>query len=111
MINRLEEPTSDEVRINGDSTLSVKPHILRRRIGYAIQGHGLFLTKVGRNIGAVPQLLGWPREKIAARVDELLALFSMDPAQFRDRYPAELSAGGNGGSAWRGPWPRGPICC
>lgn len=94
MINRLEEPTSGEVRINGDSTLSVKPHILRRRIGYAIQGHGLFPHhKVGRNIGAVPQLLGWPREKIAARVDELLALFSMDPAQFRDRYPAELSGG------------------
>ncbi|WP_300397128.1 DNA gyrase subunit A [uncultured Sphingobium sp.] len=72
MINRLEEPTSGEVRINGDSTLSVKPHILQRRIGYAIQGHGLFPHHtVGRNIGAVPQLLGWPRDKIAARVELL----------------------------------------
>ncbi|WP_281827045.1 ABC transporter ATP-binding protein [Jannaschia rubra] len=94
MINRLEEPTSGEVRINGESTLSVKPHILRRRIGYVIQGHGLFPHHtVARNIGAVPRLLNWPREKIEARVDELLTLFSMDPAQFRDRYPAELSGG------------------
>lgn len=94
MINRLEEPTSGEVRINGTSTLSVKPHLLRRRIGYAIQGHGLFPHHtVARNIGAVPELLKWPRDKINARVDELLALFSMDPSEFRDRFPAELSGG------------------
>lgn len=94
MVNRLEEPTSGEVRINGLSTLSVPPHILRRRIGYAIQGHGLFPHyTVARNIAAVPNLLKWPRDKIAARVDELLELFSMDPAQFRDRYPADLSGG------------------
>ncbi len=94
MINRLEEPTSGEVRINGESTLSVKPHILRRRIGYAIQGHGLFPHyTVARNIAAVPRLLKWPKDKIRARVDELLELFSMDPAQFRNRYPAELSGG------------------
>ncbi len=94
MINRLEEPTSGEVRINGESTLSVKPHILRRRIGYAIQGHGLFPHhSVARNIAAVPDLLNWPRDKIRARVDELLTLFSMEPAQFRDRFPSELSGG------------------
>ena len=94
MINRLEEPTSGEVRINGESTRSVKPHILRRRIGYAIQGHGLFPHHtVERNIGAVPHLLNWSRDRIRARVDELLELFSMEPAQFRDRYPAELSGG------------------
>jgi len=94
MINRLEEPTSGEVRINGTSTSSVKPHILRRRIGYAIQGHGLFPHHtVGRNIGAVPKLLDWTKEKTRARVDELLELFSMDPDQFRDRFPAELSGG------------------
>jgi osmoprotectant transport system ATP-binding protein len=94
MINRLEEPTSGEVRINGVVTTSMPGHILRRRIGYAIQGHGLFPHHtVGRNIGAVPQLLGWSKEKTRARVDELLDLFSMDPAQFRDRYPAELSGG------------------
>ena len=94
MVNRLEEPTSGEVRINGTSTLSVQPHILRRRIGYAIQGHGLFPHHtVARNIAAVPNLLNWPRDKITARVDELLELFSMDPVQFRDRYPADLSGG------------------
>ena len=94
MVNRLEEPTSGEVHINGTSTLSEPPHILRRRIGYAIQGHGLFPHHtVARNIAAVPMLLNWPRDKIAARVDELLELFSMDPDQFRDRYPADLSGG------------------
>ena len=94
LINRLEEPTSGEVRINGQSTLDVKPHILRRRIGYAIQGHGLFPHHtVARNIGAVPQLLGWTRDKIDARVDELLDLFSMAPQEFRHRYPTELSGG------------------
>ncbi|CUH38827.1 Putative osmoprotectant uptake system ATP-binding protein YehX [Jannaschia seosinensis] len=94
MINRLEEPSSGEVRINGESTLATKPHLLRRRIGYAIQGHGLFPHhSVARNIGAVPELLNWPKDKISARVDELLTLFSMDPVAFRDRYPAELSGG------------------
>lgn len=94
MINRLEEPTSGEVRINGVSTIAQKPHLLRRRIGYAIQGHGLFPHhSVARNIGAVPELLNWPKDKIRTRVDELLTLFSMDPAAFRDRYPAELSGG------------------
>lgn len=94
MINRLEEPSSGEARINGQSTLAVAPHILRRRIGYAIQGHGLFPHHtVARNIAAVPQLLNWPRDKTEARVDELLDLFSMDPAEFRNRYPADLSGG------------------
>lgn len=94
MINRLEEPTSGEVRINGVVTTTMPGHILRRRIGYAIQGHGLFPHhSVGRNIAAVPQLLGWSQDKTRARVDELLTLFSMDPDQFRDRYPAELSGG------------------
>jgi osmoprotectant transport system ATP-binding protein len=94
MVNRLEEPTSGDVRINGRSTLSVQPHILRRRIGYAIQGHGLFPHHtVARNIAAVPTLLNWPRDQIVARVDELLDLFSMDPVQFRDRFPADLSGG------------------
>ncbi|MCF7702328.1 ABC transporter ATP-binding protein [Loktanella sp. M215] len=94
MINRLEEPTSGTVRINGESTLDVKPHILRRRIGYAIQGHGLFPHyTVAQNIAAVPELLKWPRDKTAARVDDLLTLFSMEPQSFRDRYPAELSGG------------------
>jgi osmoprotectant transport system ATP-binding protein len=94
MINRLEEPTSGVVRMNGDLTNSMPKHILRRRVGYAIQGHGLFPHyTVARNIGTVPTLLGWPADKIRARVDELLELFSLDPTQFRDRFPTELSGG------------------
>jgi len=94
MINRLVEPSSGDVRINGESIHAVSKTALRRRIGYAIQGHGLFPHyTVARNIGTVPTLLGWPQETINARVDELLDLFSMEPDQFRDRYPAELSGG------------------
>ncbi|WP_417742019.1 ABC transporter ATP-binding protein [Salipiger sp.] len=94
MINRLVEPSSGEVRINGEPTTGLPKVTLRRRIGYAIQGHGLFPHhSVARNIGAVPRLLGWPRDEIRARVDELLELFSMPPDAFRDRYPGELSGG------------------
>lgn len=94
MINRLIEPTSGMVRIDGQDNRSLPGYELRRRIGYAIQGHGLFPHRtVGQNIATVPKLLGWDRKKTAARVDELLSLFQLDPAQFRDRLPAELSGG------------------
>jgi osmoprotectant transport system ATP-binding protein len=94
MINRLVEPTSGEVRINGEATHTIPPHLLRRRIGYAIQGNGLFPHQtVARNIAAVPRLLDWPATRIRDRVDELLTLFGMEPDEFRDRYPQELSGG------------------
>lgn len=94
MINRLVEPTSGEVRINGEATHAIPPHLLRRRIGYAIQGNGLFPHQtVARNIAAVPRLLDWPGTRIRDRVDELLTLFGMEPDEFRDRYPQELSGG------------------
>ena len=94
MINRLVEPTSGEVRINGEATHAIPPHLLRRRIGYAIQGNGLFPHQtVARNIAAVPRLLDWPATRIRDRVDELLTLFGMEPDEFRDRYPQELSGG------------------
>jgi len=94
MINRLVEPTSGRVRINGLDTRDTPPFELRRRIGYAIQGHGLFPHRtVEQNIATVPNLLGWPRAKTEARVDELLRLFQLDPRQFRNRMPAELSGG------------------
>lgn len=94
MINRLVEPTSGDVRIDGRDTRAEPPHLLRRRIGYAIQGHGLFPHRtVAQNIGTVPKLLGWEQQKIDARVDELLALFQLEPAQYRDRLPGELSGG------------------
>lgn len=94
MINRLVEPTSGQVLFDGTDMASFKPHLLRRRIGYAIQGHGLFPHRtVGQNIATVPQLLKWDRAEIATRVDELLTLFQLDPAEFRDRMPHELSGG------------------
>jgi len=94
MVNRLVEPTGGTVRINGRDTRDTAPYELRRSIGYAIQGHGLFPHRtVAQNIGTVPQLLGWDRRKINARVDELLTLFELDPTQFRSRMPAELSGG------------------
>ena len=94
MINKLVEQTSGAIRIDGEDIADIPAYELRRRIGYAIQGHGLFPHRtVGQNIATVPKLLGWDKAKIAARVEELLTLFQLDPAQFRDRLPNELSGG------------------
>jgi len=94
MINRLIEPSAGKVTIDGKDTRAVPPHILRRGIGYAIQGHGLFPHRtVGQNIATVPVLMGWDKQRIAARVDELLELFQLPASQFRDRMPSELSGG------------------
>ncbi|MFC5827131.1 ABC transporter ATP-binding protein [Nonomuraea insulae] len=94
MINRLVEPTSGEIHIGGQDVLSLDPDELRRHIGYAIQQVGLFPHQtVAQNIGLVPKLLGWPADRIAARVEELLALVSLEPSTFRDRYPRQLSGG------------------
>ncbi|WP_027997426.1 ABC transporter ATP-binding protein [Sinorhizobium arboris] len=94
MINRLVEPTAGRIRIDGQDVNEVPAYELRRRIGYAIQGNGLFPHRtVGQNIATVPRLLGWDDKRIAARVDELLGLFQLDPAKYRDRMPHELSGG------------------
>jgi osmoprotectant transport system ATP-binding protein len=94
MINKLVEPTSGHIRIDGEDIAGIPAYELRRRIGYAIQGHGLFPHRtVGQNIATVPKLLGWDRTRIDSRVDELLNLFQLDPGQFRDRLPHELSGG------------------
>ncbi|MFC7109397.1 ABC transporter ATP-binding protein [Nonomuraea rubra] len=94
MINRLVEPTSGEIRIGGRDVLGLDPDELRRHVGYAIQQVGLFPHQtVAQNIGLVPKLLGWPAAKIAERVEELLALVSLEPSLFRDRYPRQLSGG------------------
>ena len=94
MINRLVEPTSGTILIDGADNRSIPGHELRRRIGYAIQGHGLFPHRtVAENIATVPTLLGWEKPRIAAKVKELLSLFQLDPAAFGPRYPHELSGG------------------
>ncbi len=94
MVNRLVEPTSGRITIDGDDVMTLPAVELRRRIGYVIQQVGLFphLT-VARNVGVVPELLGWDRERIAGRAEELLELVGLESAAFRDRYPAELSGG------------------
>jgi osmoprotectant transport system ATP-binding protein len=74
--------------------MSVDPVELRRSIGYVIQQVGLFPHwSIAENVATVPRLLGWDARRVAARVDELLALVGMDPAIYRDRFPRELSGG------------------
>jgi osmoprotectant transport system ATP-binding protein len=94
MVNRLVEPSSGRVLLDGDDISRRDPVELRRRIGYVIQQTGLFphLT-VGANVATVPRLLGWDSGRIRARVDELIDLVGLDPGRYRDRYPAQLSGG------------------
>ncbi len=94
MINRLIEPSSGRVLIDGRDTANEPAHLLRRRIGYVIQGHGLFPHRtVAENIATVPQLLGWDKARTAARTRELLEVFQLDPASFAGKYPHQLSGG------------------
>ncbi len=94
MINRLIEPTSGKIFIGDEDVTHRNADDLRRHIGYVIQGAGLFPHyTVAENIAIVPRLLGWKKDRIAARVDELLELVNLEPAQYRDRYPRELSGG------------------
>ena len=93
MINRLIEPTSGTIRIDGQSVETVPVHELRRGIGYVIQQIGLFPHRtIRQNIATVPGLLDWDKAKINERVDELTDLVALDPL-ILDRYPAELSGG------------------
>jgi osmoprotectant transport system ATP-binding protein len=94
LINRLIDPTTGDVRVEGKRTLEWDPIKLRRRVGYVIQEVGLFphLT-VGENIGVVPRLEGWAPERIELRAREMLKLVGLDPANFISRLPKELSGG------------------
>ncbi|MBV1786672.1 ABC transporter ATP-binding protein [Marinobacterium sp. D7] len=94
MINRLIEPTSGTVLINGEDIRNQQPEQLRRRIGYAIQGIGLFPHRsVYDNIATVPRLLNWSSEQVDQRVHELLDLLKMDFDTFAHQYPHRLSGG------------------
>jgi osmoprotectant transport system ATP-binding protein len=94
MINRLIEPTSGEIILGGENVTRMDPNELRRRIGYVIQQIGLFPHQtIQQNIATVPKLLGWDKERIRQRVDELLETVGLDPEVYRDRYPKELSGG------------------
>ncbi len=94
MVNRLIEPTSGRILINGRDVMSMRPEELRRGLGYVIQSIGLFphLT-VAENIGVVPRLLGWEKPRIADRARELLSLVGLEPDSYLRAYPRQLSGG------------------
>jgi osmoprotectant transport system ATP-binding protein len=94
LVNRLEEPDAGRVLVGGRDVRDSAPHELRRRIGYAFQQVGLFPhLSVAENVGITPSLLGWEKARIAARVDALLARVELEPAEYRERRPADLSGG------------------
>jgi len=94
MVNRLIEPSKGRILIDGENILDRDPVELRRHIGYVIQNVGLFPHQnIRTNIGTVPRLLGWDRQRIRTRADELLDLVGLDPVQYGGRYPHELSGG------------------
>ena len=94
MINRLIEPTSGQIYLGEEDVLDARPRQLRRRIGYVIQQIGLFPhMTIAENVGTVPRLLGWKRDRVTARVDELLELVRLPAGSFRERYPHQLSGG------------------
>ncbi|WP_233888334.1 osmoprotectant ABC transporter ATP-binding protein OsmV [Paraburkholderia flagellata] len=94
MINRLIEPTSGRVLINGEDTTGLNEVDLRRHIGYVIQQIGLFPNMtIEENITVVPRLLGWDKKRCAGRAAELMSMVALDPKLYLKRYPRELSGG------------------
>jgi osmoprotectant transport system ATP-binding protein len=94
LVNRLLLPDAGAVRVEGRDTRDWPPIPLRRRVGYVLQDVGLFPHQsVAENVGVVPRLEGWPRERVAARVAELLDLVGLNASGFSTRWPDELSGG------------------
>ena len=94
MINRLIEPSSGTISIDGQDTRSTEVNTLRRSIGYVIQQVGLFPHQtVADNVATVPKLVGWDRQRTLTRVNELLDLVGLPPDKYAKRLPAELSGG------------------
>ena len=94
MVNRLIEPTSGRITIDGVDVMTQEVTALRRGIGYVIQQVGLFPHQtIGENVATVPRLLGWPKPRQRERSEELLALVGLEPAKYRDRFPSQLSGG------------------
>ncbi len=94
LANRLIEPDSGNIHIEGENIRDTDAVALRRRIGYVFQNNGLFPhMSVAANIGITPRLLGQSAKVISDRVDELINLVRLDPKQHRDRFPHELSGG------------------
>ncbi len=94
MINRLIEPSSGRILVDGRDVRELDPVALRRGVGYVFQGIGLFPhLSVAENVAIVPRLLRWPPAKIGVRVDELLDLVHLPPGEYRGRMPRQLSGG------------------
>ena len=94
MVNRLIEPSSGTITLDGEDITHGDPVALRRRIGYVIQQVGLFPHQsIRTNVATVPSLLGWDKQKSRARADDLMELVGLDPGQYGDRYPHQLSGG------------------
>jgi osmoprotectant transport system ATP-binding protein len=94
MVNRLTAIDAGTIRVDGEDVRQLPAEALRRRIGYAIQSVGLFPHwTVEDNIATVPRLLKWPRARVLERVAELLELLRLDPADYRGKYPRQLSGG------------------
>jgi osmoprotectant transport system ATP-binding protein len=94
MVNRLIEPTSGRILLDGEDVTKGDPVALRRRMGYVIQQVGLFPHQnIAANVATVPRLMGWGKTRIRGRVNELLELVGLDPDHYADRYPHQLSGG------------------
>ena len=94
MINRLLQPTAGNISLNNKSILSEQPEVLRRSMGYVLQGYGLFPHyTVAENIAVVPRLLNWPKDKIQERVKDLLGKLQLPPEKYAQAYPHQLSGG------------------
>lgn len=94
MVNRVYESTSGDIYFYGENIKNLKVEDYRRKIGYVIQQIGLFPhMTVAQNIATVPKILHWSKEKIHARVDELLELVGLPGESYRERYPSQLSGG------------------
>jgi osmoprotectant transport system ATP-binding protein len=94
MVNRMIEPSSGTVRVDGEDVSAMRPETLRRSMGYVIQNTGLFPNMtIRRNVATVPRLLGWERRRTDERVDEMLTLVGLDPDVYASKWPSQLSGG------------------
>ncbi|MGB9011960.1 MAG: ABC transporter ATP-binding protein [Aeromicrobium sp.] len=94
LINRMIEQSAGRILLDGEDVTEVNPDKLRRRIGYVIQQIGLFPHQtIAQNIATVPGMLGWDKDRIRTQVDSLMTTVGLDPKQYRDRFPKELSGG------------------
>lgn len=94
MVNRIYEPTSGQIYVNGQDITQISVNELRKDIGYVIQQIGLFPhMTIEDNIATVPRILGWDKREISERVDDLLELVHLNPVDYRRRYPRQLSGG------------------